>query len=101
MASLKMRGGSYYAQYYIGKVQKRVNLHTADLQFAKEELRKIESALYRGADMPLPTRTPLPQVVEEYVTYLHTVKTSRNAQKIVSYLRQIFGPICPGLKVRN
>jgi len=101
MASLKKRGSTYYAQYYVGKVQKRVNLYTESLQVAKEKVRQLEPALFRETDIPLPTRTPLPQIVEEYITYLHTVKTARNAQKIVSYLRQIFGPICSGLKIRN
>lgn len=101
MASLKKRGSTYYAQYYIGKKQKRVNLHTSKLQVAKEELRKIESSLFQEIDFHLPTRTPLTQVLEEYVGYLYTVKTERNALKIVSYLRQIFGPICPSLELKN
>lgn len=101
MASLRKRGSTYYAQYYIGTKQKRVNLHTSKLQIAKEKLREIESALFKETDIPLPTRTPLVKVLSEYVEYLHTVKTERNAQKIVSYLRQIFGPICQALQVKN
>ena len=101
MASLKKRGSTYYAQYYVGTQQKRVNLHTSKLQVAKEKLREIESALFRETDIPLPTRTPLVQVLDEYVGYLHTVKTERNAQKVVSYLRQIFGPVCTSLKVKS
>lgn len=59
MASLKRRGKQYYAQYYVGTNQKRINLDTTSLTVAKERLRQLESSLYRGEDIPLPTRTPI------------------------------------------
>jgi len=101
MASLKRRGKNYYAQYYLGGKQKRVSLNTTSLQIAKEKLRQIESALFRDADLPLPTRTPLNKVVAAYCDHLTTVKTFRNAQRDMYYLREVFGPICDQLKVRN
>ena len=101
MASLKKRGNSYYAQYYIGTKQVRKNLYTENLQVAKEKIRQLESALYREVDIPLPTRTPLPQVITDYVNHLETVTTTRNIQKTVSYLRHTFGPICSALEVKN
>jgi integrase len=101
MASLKKRGRTYYAQYYLGGQQKRVSLGTDSLQIAKEKIRQIESALARGTDIPLPTRTPVAEVVAAYVEYLYTVKTPRNAQRDVFYLRETFGPICPALKLKN
>ena len=67
MACLKKRNKTYYAQYYIGKTQKRINLYTDNLQIAKEKLRQLESALYLETDIPLPTRTLLTKVLEEYV----------------------------------
>ncbi|WP_041531225.1 hypothetical protein [Syntrophotalea carbinolica] len=82
MASLKKRGKTYYAQYYIGTKQKRVSLGTDSLQVAKEKIRQIESALVRGTDIPLPTKTPTSKVVNAYCDYLLTVKTARNAQRI-------------------
>jgi len=81
MASLKKRGKSYYAQYYLGGKQKRVSLNTTSHQIAKEKLRQIESALFRDADLPLPTRTPLNKVIAAYCDHLSTVKTFRNAQR--------------------
>jgi len=57
MASLKKRGSTYYAQYYIGERQVRKCLHTPSLQVAKEKLRQLESALYRGEIDPGPSRT--------------------------------------------
>ncbi len=101
MACLKKRGNTYYAQYYIGTKQVRTNLYTENLQIAKEKLRQLESALYREVDIPLPTRTSLTQVLGDYVTHLTTVATPRNVQKTVSYLRHIFGPVCPLLEIKN
>jgi hypothetical protein len=59
MASLKKRGDVYYAQYYVGGKQKRVTLDTPSLQIAKQ----IESSFYQGNDIPLPTKTPIADVV--------------------------------------
>lgn len=101
MACLIKRGKTYYAQYYAGKKQKRVNLHTQTLQVAKEKLRQLESSLVRGDDIPLPTRTPLATVLSAFTTNLYATKQPKNADKIVSYLRSIFGPVTPELAVRN
>lgn len=101
MASLKKRGKVYYAQYYQGDRQRRICLQTTSLQMAKEKLRQIESAHYRGTDIPLPTKTPLPKLLTAYVNYLEAVKRPRNVQKDVHYLRSLFGPICPELKHKN
>ncbi len=78
MASLKKRGDTYFAQYYVGKTQKRINLYTDSFQIAKEQLRQLESALYLETDIPLPSRTPLNQIVKEFVDYLFTIKTDKN-----------------------
>lgn len=99
MASLVTRGDVYYLQYYVGRKIKRRSLHTDNLQIAKEKLRQFESAKLRGEDSPLPTRTPLAQVVEQYVQHIRTIKTVGSALKDAHYLRMAFGPICPGLEV--
>ena len=57
MASLKKRGKFYYAQYYVGGRQKRVSLDTSSLQIAREKIRQLESARFKGEPNPLPTRT--------------------------------------------
>ncbi|WP_306533803.1 hypothetical protein [Geobacter sp.] len=98
MARLIKRGKTYYAQYYLGK-QKRVNLHTSIPQIAKEKLRQLESSLLRGDDIPLPTRNPLPTVLSAFTNHLYATKQPKNADKIVSYLRAIFGPIAPELHI--
>jgi len=101
MACLRKRGKTYYAQYNLGGQQKRVSLHTTSLQVAKEKLRQIESSIVRGTDIPLPTRTPLAKVVKAYVQHLETVKTPRNVQRDIHYLRSTFGVICPELALKN
>ncbi len=101
MASLKKRDKTYYAQYYVGKRQKRINLKTTSLQIAKEKLRKLESAFHRGEDNPFPTKTPLADIVSRYVAHIRNIKTEKSAQTDVYYLRQMFGPICPALKVNS
>jgi integrase len=101
MASLKKRGNSYYAQYYLNGKQKRLNLDISSLQVAKEKVRKIESAFYRGDDIPLPTKTPISQVVTDYIEYMRTRKTARSVERDIYYLRKTFAPICPALTLKN
>jgi len=101
MASLKKRGKIYYAQYYIGGKQKRVNLGTESLQIAKEKIRQLESSLYRGNDVPLPTKTPIAKVVTDYVEYMRSHKTTRSVERDLYYLRESFGQICPVLTIKN
>jgi integrase len=101
MASLKKRGNTYYAQYYVGGQQKRISLNTNSLQIAKEKIRQIESSQMRGTDLPLPTKTKISIVVASYVDYLYSVKTARNAQRDIYYLRQAFGPVCSQLELKN
>ena len=101
MASLKKRGDTYYIQFYNGKSQRRVSTGTDSLQIAKEKLRQFESAQLRGDDNPLPTRTPIAQIVGQYVSHIRTIKTAKSAQTDIYYLRDAFGPICDELKVTS
>ena len=101
VASLKIRGGVYYAQYYVGGKQKRVSLETDVLQIAKEKIRQIESSLSRGGDLPLSTRTPIADIVTPYVAHVRAVKTAKSAQTDVYYLREVFGQICDALTITS
>jgi integrase len=101
MASLIKRGKVYYAQYLVGKKAKRVSLDTSSLQLAKEKLRQLESALFRGSDSPLPTKTNLSQIIEKYVFQLKARTSDRNIQKVTTYLRSTFGQITDCLKIKN
>jgi len=101
MASLKKRNKNYCIQYYVGKKQKRISLGTSTLQLAKEKLRQFESAQLRGYDNPLPTKTPLSDIVDKYVKHIRNIKTEKSAQTDVYYLRSMFGAICPGLEITS
>lgn len=101
MAGLMKRDGIYYAIYRTNGKEHRKSLETDDPKLAKAKLRKLEDALDMGVDSPFPTKTPLPHILEEYATYLYSVKRDRNADKIIACLRHLFGPICPPLEIRN
>lgn len=97
MAGLIRRGKTYYALVYQGGKQFRKSLRTTSLQVAKEKLRQIESAQARGADCPLPTRTPIADIVADYMDHIRLHKTASSVKTDAYYLRQAFGPCCPAL----
>ena len=101
MASLKKRGQVYYGQYYVGKKQRRVSFATTNYQVAKAKLRKLEDRLASGDDNPMPTRTPIDEVLTAYVQQIRTVKTPKSAQTDIYYLRETFGPICDALSTTS
>jgi integrase len=99
MASLVRRGKTYYAKYWVGKKQRWVHLKTKSRPLALEQLHKIEATLIKGEELPLPTKTPLAQVLSAYVAHIHAAKTKNTAKSELFYLRDVFGPICPELDV--
>lgn len=101
MASLITRGKIYYIQWRVGKKIKRKSLKTTSHQVAKEKLLQFESARVRGEGSPLPTQTPLPEILNRYVEHVRAVKTPKSAQTDVYYLRQMFGPVCPALQITS
>jgi hypothetical protein len=80
---------------------KRVSTGTESLQIAKAKLRDFESSQANGDDSPLPTRTPIDEVVTAYVSHIRNVKTAKSAQTDIYYLRDAFGPICEALKITS
>ncbi|HZZ42747.1 MAG TPA: tyrosine-type recombinase/integrase [Tepidisphaeraceae bacterium] len=104
MACLKKRPGNpvYYIQFYVGTKQRRLSTDTASLQLAKEKLRQFESAEARGdAASALPTKTPIADVLTAYVQHIRVARTAKSAQTDIYYLRDVFGPVCDGLKVTS
>ncbi len=101
MASLKKRNGIYHAQYYIAGKPRRVSLRTTSLQVAKEKLRQLESALAHGDAHPLPTRTPIAEVLQRYVDHIRAFKTPKAAQTDIYYLREAFSDDCDALKITS
>ena len=101
MASLIDRNGVYYIQYCVSGKARRVSTGTESLQLAKEKLRQFESAQMRGEENPLPSRTPIADVVSAYVAHIRVIKTAKSAQTYIYYLREVFGPICDALKITS
>lgn len=91
----------YYAKFYVGGKPRRVSLHTDSFQIAKAKLCTIEANLSKGDESPLPTRTPIADILTRYVQHIRTIKTAKSAQTDVYYLRQIFGPICPVVQINS
>ena len=98
MACLWKRGKTYYARYYVGGKQKAVCLETGSYPIAKEKLRQIESKTAMGLELPLPTKTPVKEVVAAYVAHIRNALTPNSVKVETYYLRDMFGPICPELQ---
>lgn len=79
MPSLLNRNGVYYAQTCIGGKIRRQSLRTRNLQVAKEKFRRIESRHAQGDDNPLPTRTPIPEVLAAYARHIRATMTAKSA----------------------
>lgn len=101
MASLIKRGPVYYIQFMASGRARRVSTGTDSFQIAKEKLRQFESSQARGDHLPLPTKTPIADVVAAYAAHVRAVKTAKSAQTDVYYLRDIFGPVCDALKINS
>jgi integrase len=99
MASLIHRNGTYYIQYCVSGKARRVTTGTESLQVAKAKLRQFESARAEGTDNPLPTRTPIADIVTAYIGHIRVTKTAKSAQTDTYYLREMFGATCPALQV--
>lgn len=99
MASLTKRNHIYYLRWREGKTPKLLSLRTTSYQVAQEKRRQFESARAQGADNPLPTRTPIPDVLEAYVQHIRAIKTPKSAQTDIYYLREAFGPCCEALTI--
>jgi integrase len=101
MAYLFKRGSVYYVKFYVAGKQKEKSLGTGVYQIAKEQQRLFESARAKGESLPMPTRTPIADMVTSYVAHIRTVKTAKSAQTDIYYLRDVFGPVCDALKVTS
>lgn len=104
MASLISRPGKsgpvWYIQFYVGPKIKRVRASDV-YQIAKQKLRDFENAQARGEQSPLPTKTPITNVLTAYVAHIRATKTAKFAQTDIYYLRDAFGPICDAVSVTS
>lgn len=77
---MKKRGLVWSLRWYDNGKRRQRSLRTDSLQIAKEKKREFESARLMGVDNPLPTRTPIPEVVDAYVDHIRGFKTPKSAQ---------------------
>ena len=101
MAWLMKRGSMYYIRYCVGSKKRKVTTDTESYQLAKEKLRQFEAARARGDVSPLPTKTPITDVVTAYVAHIRATKTAKSAQTDIYYLRDAFGSVCDALTVTS
>ncbi|MCC6694856.1 MAG: site-specific integrase [Candidatus Hydrogenedentes bacterium] len=101
MASLWKRGKMYYARYYVAGQQRAVCLHTTSHQTAKEKLNRFEVRLSERGEDALPTKTPVVKVLEAYIAHIQVAKTKAGVRSDLYYLRDIFGPVCKELEVKQ
>jgi integrase len=97
MASLIQRGSTFHIQWYEGPAKRRKSLKTDSLQIAKEKLRQFQSAQFRGDGCPLPTRTPVGDIVAAYIDHMKAHRPERSWRKDMTHLRESFGECCPAL----
>ena len=80
MAWLMKRGSVYYIKFSVGGKKRKTSTGTENFQLAKEKLRQFESAQARGEDSPLPTKTPIADVLTAHVVHVSATKTAKSAQ---------------------
>ncbi len=64
-------------QERLGSKEKRISLKTESLQIAREKKRQFESKKLAGHANPLPTRNPLPDILDKYVEYITPRKSPK------------------------
>ncbi|MFA7236302.1 MAG: hypothetical protein WC058_05505 [Phycisphaeraceae bacterium] len=101
MASLFKRGSVYWLKYHTGGTRKEITLRTDSYKIAKAKKDQFEAAQAQGIDNPLPSRTPVAQIVGAYIRHMRTIKTAKSAQTDTYYLREVFGPLCDELKITS
>jgi hypothetical protein len=86
MASLverKFKSGSvFYIQYWEGGKSKRIRAHESE-QIAEDMLHKFKMAQIQGdAGDVFPTKTPIAEVVSDYIEHVRVSKTPKSAQTL-------------------
>ena len=101
MAKLFRKGKTWWVTYYVGKRRRRESLQTTDIRIAKRKLRKLEYQASIG-ELELPSATPIVPFLGAFCEHLRTIRpTPKGYKNEISYLRTIFGPVCPTLEPRS
>jgi integrase len=99
MASIFQRGkrGTWWIKYYVDGKQVYRSLKTTVAREA-ERVKKLIEGQEASGDLVAPSRTPLPEFLEEFCQFLSTVRTGKSYKNDLSILRMLFGPVCSGLE---
>ena len=100
MAATFQRGrkGIWWIKYYVAGQQVYHSLHTTNPRAAERIKRQIEGDEVKG-ELLAPSRTPLPELLEDYCRFMATFRTRKSCTADVSVLRIVFGPITPALEL--
>lgn len=100
MASIFQRGkkGTWWIKYYVAGHQVYHTLNTTNARVAQRIKRQIEGEEAKG-ELIAPSKTPLPELLEDYCRFMSTFRTPKSYSADVSVLRVFFGPICPALEL--
>ncbi|MCY2929338.1 MAG: tyrosine-type recombinase/integrase, partial [Planctomycetota bacterium] len=100
MATIFKRSRSrfWYVKYYVHGQQVYRSLETTSERVARKLKEQIEADEVRG-DLVAPSKTPLPEFLENFCQFLTTIRTDKSFSADASALRVFFGPICPSLKL--
>lgn len=79
MTWLIKRDPIYYIRYSLAEKKHPVSNGTNRLPIAKEKLRQFESTQARGEDSPLPSNTPIANVLTAHVTHIQAMTTTKSA----------------------
>jgi integrase len=100
MASIFQQGkrGIWWIKYYANGTQVHRSLKTTNAREALQAKRLVEGDDARG-DLLAPSKTRLPEFLENFCRFLSTVRTRKSFSADISCLRIFFGPVCPSLEL--
>ncbi len=100
MASLYQRGkkGTWWIKYYVRGRPAFKSLKTTNARAAESVLKQIEGE-HASSSLVAPSKTPLPEFLEDFCQFLKTIRTRKSYVNDYSVLRVFFGPICPALQL--
>jgi integrase len=100
VAPLYQRGKrrTWWIKYYVNGRPVYRSLNTTNARAAERIKKQIEGEEAKG-ELLAPSKTPLPELLEDYCRFMSTFRTPKSYSADVSVLRVFFGPICPSLKL--
>ena len=97
MASLLKRGRKFYVRVYVNGKAKDIATKTTNVKIAEKVLQKIEYESATG-QLATATKTPLPKLLEDFVSHLKASHRDKSVKNDTSRLRVVFGPISSALE---